>query len=81
MKLKLVTINYIIEKYGLSSYMIYYSIKHDSSFPVTNIGPKKNYRIDEDKFEEWFNRKTYTTAYGNEVPTGDDLFKEFRDEK
>ena len=81
MSSRLVTVRHIIEKYGLSRHMVYSSIQCDSSFPFTNIGPKKNYRIDEDKFKGWLNRKAYTTAYGDEIPTGEDLIMEFKGEK
>lgn len=42
-----------MEKYNLSRYMIYNTIKTDESFPVVDLGPKKNYRIDLNGFEMW----------------------------
>lgn len=73
MRTKLMTIKFIMEKYNLSRYMIYHTIKHDPSFPVRNIGPRKNYRIDLSLFEEWLCRRAATTSYGDEVPTSKEL--------
>ena len=70
-----------MDKFGLSRYMIYKTIQNDPSFPVINIGPKKNYRVYLNLFEEWFNRRANTTVSGDEVPTANELIKEFTIDK
>jgi hypothetical protein len=65
-----------MKAYNLTRYMIYQTIKNDPSFPALDIGPKKNYRIDLYKFEEWLARRSAITGNNNDVPTGKDLLKE-----
>lgn len=74
MTTKLVPVSWIIKEYGFSRYMIYYMIKNDSSFPVFNVGPKKNFKIDFNKFVEWLSRRT-VSATTSAIPTGNDLLK------
>jgi hypothetical protein len=75
MTTKLLPVSTIIRDYGLSRYMIYNTIKNDPSFPALNVGPKKNFRIDPNRFVEWLSRRT-ATATSSAIPTGSDLLKE-----
>ena len=71
----LMPIKYIINKYKLSSYMIYESIKNDPSFPAINLGPTKNYRIDESLLNEWIRKRSINTGMKNEIPTAQELLQ------
>jgi hypothetical protein len=80
MNTELLPVSTIIKDFGLSKYMIYKTIKIDSSFPARNIGPKKNFRIDLNEFIDWFSRRT-TLATTTAIPTGEDLLKDMKNAK
>ncbi|MBF0315501.1 MAG: hypothetical protein HQK52_18915 [Oligoflexia bacterium] len=80
MKNKLLPISFILKDYKLSKYIVYSAIKTDPSFPAINLGPKKNYRIDASKFEEWLLRRSINTNH-SKIPTAKDLLMEFAHER
>ena len=74
---QLLTVKELMAQYNLSRYVIYEAIKSDPSFPVINLGPKKNYRINKIKFEEWlFRRSKSSEIMPFSIPSGDDLLKD-----
>ena len=78
MTTKLLSVSSIIENYGLTKYIVYQTIKIDPSFPALNLGPKKKFMIDVERFTEWLSRRTAFTTNNTGVPTGSDLLKELR---
>ena len=73
----LITVAQAMNRYQLTKHVIYEAIKHDPTFPAINLGPKKNYRIDENDLVLWLKRKRHApTDAPLHVPTGDDLLKE-----
>jgi predicted DNA-binding transcriptional regulator AlpA len=74
---QLLTVKQVMAEYNLSRYVIYQSIKIDPSFPVINIGPKKNYRINRVRLEEWLYRRDKSREIAPfAIPTGDQLLKD-----
>ncbi len=73
---QLLTVKQVMAQYNISRYVIYESIKNDPSFPVINLGPKKNYRINKVRLEEWLYRRDKSNEIAPfSIPTGDDLLK------
>lgn len=46
------------EIYGISQWVIYHHIKTDPGFPHINVGNKKRFLIDLEKFEHWITRRS-----------------------
>lgn len=73
---QLLTVKEVMNQYNLSRNVIYESIKRDPSFPVINLRPKKNYRINKVRLEEWLYRRDKSSEIAPfSIPTGDDLLK------
>jgi predicted DNA-binding transcriptional regulator AlpA len=56
---KLITVKEAIAKYDLSKFAIYEHIKTDPSFPAINIGPYKNYRLNEALLKAWIDQRLH----------------------
>ena len=66
----------VISDYPFSKFAIYELIRTDPTFPVINIGPKKNYRILPQLLEQWLKvRMEGRLYYEFKVPTADQLYK------
>lgn len=71
---KLVSVRAIKDAYQLSYYTLYSLIKTDPSFPSINLGPKKNYRIHQDLFDQWLkDRSKIRQKASFQIPSADDL--------
>lgn len=76
--MKLITVKEAIQKFNLTKHSIYEAIKNDKSFPVINIGPKKNYRLILSELGKWITDKSNTAKEFKAIPTGSDLLKGLR---
>ncbi len=53
------TIKELSRAFNVSNWTIYKAIKRDQTFPILNVGPKKNYRILPSDFRSWLAKKIY----------------------
>jgi hypothetical protein len=74
---RLLTVSEAINKYQLTQWAVYENIKTEPTFPVINLGPRKNYRLYEGGLKNWLNRhpakKRRDATF---VPTADDILEE-----
>lgn len=71
----LCTVAQIIKDFKVSRYVVYTAIKTDPTFPVLNLGPKKNFRIDPFMFRRWLARKR-PSIEDKQIPTGEELLED-----
>jgi predicted DNA-binding transcriptional regulator AlpA len=76
--MKLITVKEAIKRFNLTRHSIYQAIQSDKSFPVINIGPKKNYRIIMNELSKWISDRANSKKEIKIIPTGSDLLKGLR---
>ena len=50
---RMMTIKELTRAFNVSTWTVYKAIKNDRTFPIINVGPKKNYRILPSDFRNW----------------------------
>lgn len=76
---QLYTIKETANRYNLSLWSLYQNIRSNPEFPVVNIGPHKNYRIDRREFEIWLEERTYNGGKGKfYIPTIEELVRQHK---
>lgn len=80
---RLVTVKELSRRYGLSLIAVYGLIKTDSSFPAVNVGLRKKYMIDLNKFNQWLDQRAISTKndYVAKTETMASLRKLFKERK
>jgi Helix-turn-helix domain len=75
----LVSVQALTEHYGLSKSTLYELIKSDPTFPYVNVGLRKKYMIDGERFEMWLKERTEkqkSEQFG--LPTASGLLEKYR---
>lgn len=55
---RLVSVRTLATDYGISKSTLYELIKSDPTFPYKNVGLRKKFMIDTEKFEAWLETRT-----------------------
>jgi integrase len=66
---RLLSIKELTRAFNVSYWAIYRAIKNDSSFPIINIGPTKNYRIRASDFMVWLKSRSNVGASASVTDT------------
>lgn len=73
---KLLTVSETTNRYDLSLWSIYNNIHTDPTYPVVNLGPKRNYRLFKGRLERWLlNRPTEAATRRRFVPDADEILE------
>ena len=76
LKRRYYSIKEVSQMYGISTWVIYHHIKTDPSFPFVNIGVRKRYLVDGEKFEKWLNlRGQMETRKNHQLPNTNELME------
>ena len=62
--------------YGISQWLIYHHIKSDPTFPCVNVGIKKRFLIQLERFDKWLStRSQLQTIKGHNLPSVNELLE------
>jgi hypothetical protein len=76
---EMLRVSEVVAKYPLTLWAIYQAIRNDPVFPVINIGPVKNYRINEPKLKIWLLRSRGKTPSAHiAIPSAHELLERRR---
>ncbi len=71
----MLTVSEVVARYPLTRWAIYQAIKSDPVFPFINIGPVKNYRINEPKLKIWLLRSQGRASSNVLIPSALELLE------
>ena len=73
---KLYSIKEVSIMYGISQWLIYHHIKSDPTFPCVNVGIKKRFLIQLERFDKWLSiRSQMQTNKGHNLPSVSELLE------
>ncbi|OFZ18976.1 MAG: hypothetical protein A2X94_13590 [Bdellovibrionales bacterium GWB1_55_8] len=76
---ELLPIKAIAERFSVSEWSLYEAIRTDPTFPVINLGPKKNYRIDPRQYGLWLREKSRRAQLKQtRIPTAAELLRSIK---
>lgn len=61
-KKKFYSIKEIASMYGINQWLIYHHIKADPTFPYVNVGVRKRFLIEPEKFEQWLMERSHKSV-------------------
>lgn len=73
---KLYTIKEVAKMYGINQWLIYHHIKSDPTFPFVNVGVKKRFLINIERFDSWLeNRSKKHVLESHNLPSSNELME------
>jgi hypothetical protein len=75
LKGEMLKVSEVVAKYPLTRWAVYEAIKSDPVFPFINIGPVKNYRINEPMLKIWLLRSHGKGSVNVAIPSALDLLE------
>ena len=73
---KLYSIKEVAKMYGINQWLLYHHIKSDPTFPFVNVGVKKRFLINIERFDSWLeNRSKKHVLESHNLPSSNELME------
>jgi|GEM_PF-910835 len=73
---KFYSIKEVASMYGINQWLIYHHIKADPTFPYVNVGVKKRFLIEPQKFEQWLTLRSHKNVNErHQLPSATELME------